>query len=677
MKLNIDGNIIPLKINEEIIDGGIKRETETISVPQYNPNCGMSEAEYYKRCFDGFDEEQLNTMGNIYFSVNRARTPDERYILPEDDLPEYQDESWKYDVDDCVSEGEVHINPNEEKSEMSEKLTSQNQNMTNMSYWDHKREEAQRLSEEAWHHQQVVNGTMLEQIASSLNGRVDDLGKIIDTAATANTNEQLKRVFNRNRKTNNGVSISPEFEIKNGKIVRKFTPTFTIRTDGNKYRSAFAYFANTPFDPRYEQFKELFIKEEMAYVNSMKTFYRYSHTKPVNVSDEDWEIEIDRAVNPYTEYGPDAPKMEEPEDFMSKPWCTPTKLKAKVRLKITKPDGRVEYSDPYVYEEEFVLNGKFVEEDTAYKRRINHIINYDVHAAYLKNYNEFAAKKKAILDKKCPGWDTASAGEWSVLDIMNFWDVAVNKPYEKCQRYREKQKLPVCPDFDTYTRNIGLEMMHNLQTNNTEGDIVIRKMGLKPGMDLYDECISKKEKEAKWVSEVFNSDGSMNMDVIREKYPFWDAMVEAHELAIKYGNTKHSTIAKCGANIDLPLSVEASLSDDVKTELGLMAEAPDYEFMKEYAKKNGKTIAEAFVLKDSPFRDCFDKDGNLKEGGFGSKHRVYPSAKKKDKDELDATKYPCDTRDITEIPEEARKFYTYDPIFKIWENRKAIENLYK
>ena len=83
------------------------------------------------------------------------------------------------------------------------------------------------------------------------------------------------------------------------------------------------------------------------------------------------------------------------------------------------------------------------------------------------------------------------------------------------------------------------------------------------------------------------------------------------------------------------------------------------------------------MLKDSPFRDCFDKDGNLKEGGFGSKHRVYPSAKKKDKDELDATKYPCDTRDITEIPEEARKFYTYDPIFKIWENRKAIENLYK
>lgn len=642
--------IDPIEIKIEENENGLDRQIETIAVEPWSPSMGISEEEYYNKAF-----EELDRMEESDIMQNGQNAAEKRYILPEED-PGYNDMSWMYSEDDIPSADElddemieVNLNdPNADKG-LKEKLSSKHDDKISQSYFEARREELNRKAEEYAYDNFVRSGDAIRQLAESLNGRVNDMGEIVNAIANANTqNANAKRLFhNPNKK--NGTYVSPEFDIINGRFVRKYTPYFSV--GNNKYKDAFMYFSRFPNDPRFEQVKKLFIEEEQRLVECNKNFHR----RLSNDTSAEFEKQLDLMCNPYTLHGPEAPKIEE-KAFMN-------------------PDDEVLWETPIDIEFDFSINGKVYEhkihevdvvtrkelrERTEMKIRRAMEMEFDINAAYKAHCINNLARRQKILDEKCPGWDTEGR-EWlrDPKNMATYIEEAIEKPYRKLQEFQKKRTVPKCPDFETYCRNLGMNLMSDLATGNSEADMIIKKLGVSPDNPYFAECIQMRERQEKWVSEVFLSDGKLNMDYFRKKYPNFDAMREAHRLSILYDDTRHSTIMARGATIKLPPSIEETLSDEVKHCLRMTQDEPDYDYMHDVCTKLGKDVDEVFDLRYNPFRDKIDHDGHALT------IRDYEERKK------NKVKLPLFVEDLNTVPEQYRRLYTQHPITKNWFNTKS------
>lgn len=654
--------IQPIEIKRETVDG-IERDIETIAVEPWDPSMGISEQEYYAMAFSQFDkEEEKPKMRNGQTDAER------RYVLTEDDL--------MYDCDDGPDDDTLmSFNPNSDSNkEMTNTFVRKDVEATCKSTAQYRADEQQRKIEEFQHHQKVRSGEALRQLAMSLNGRVNDVGEIINAAAAQNTQDHnLKRLFGKGSGTR-GTSVSPDFEIINGRYVRKYSPYFSV--GNNKYRDALLYFSRFPMDPRLDGIRDLYIEEEQRMVEERKDVFRALKYKPDDMSEEDFERNLDIQFNPYTLHGPEAPKVMSNDHSIGQNtvlWETP--IKCKFTMKITHGDGTVEEYEK-VIDETHVVTVDSLQQNIINKDKRSMELLYNKDYVYRMAWERYFEANNQRLDAALPGWDKMSAAEWRenprATHIFN--EVAYRIPARRIAAAKKRKELPACPDFEEYAKNIGLNMISNVMTGNTEGDIVIRKMGLTPDHPIYNEYVMKREKEAKWVSEVFYADGRPNMDAFRKKYPFFDAMREAHKLAILYNDTRHSTVADSGATINLPLSIEESLSDDVKAELGLIREMPDPDIIKEtmaLPQNKGKSVFQVFKgLKETPFYDCFDDDGTLRKEAIHVKYREnQPLVEERKEKEIKPENFPKTIRFITDVPEAARKFYEEDPFEGVWVNQ--------
>lgn len=560
-----------------------ERTTVTASFPEYDG----------AKSYDAYIEQCINSMDQIIES--RTNEP-----AIGNDVP------WYVDTDNDVDKDNLtELNPNNKN--MVNHLTAQNPEAKCSSYFEYIQKKTNDECERAMDAFRSRTGQNLQTFTQTFGG-LDKMNMSMDQVLNAIASANAKDMYNRNRPAN--------VNTENGRYVRPFTPNFSIVPGGNPYARDFAYWSRMPMTPQYEQVKALYAAEEMKAVERSKSFYRLC--KPEGYTDEEWEIETDIRTNPYTKYGPEIPKTQsvnqEPIDYQLERRC-----KFSFTVKTKYPDGNVTTRDINV--DELCNDQCSIMQSMAFHRKVEEMRRMNSVTPQML-YKKMILQKQEALDKVCPGWDTKSVQEF--FGDNNFSTNYMYKSYlEPKQRYEaymrkyeDRYGMPKVLPMETYLRNIGMQRLNDVAAGQTEGDLMIQKLNLIPGTPGYDIAAQRKADEVRWCQENINPDGSYNIDKLKEKYPNWDAMKKAHKLSIMYTNHK-ATIADTNSMLDLPLHVEAGLTTEEKQACGLLPEAPDYNAMKAYADERGQTILEAFDLRHSPFKNRFNADGTLKEGGFG------------------------------------------------------------
>lgn len=566
-------------------------------------------------------------------------------------------------------DGLIAYNPNSHQNEdLSNKFTHQKPEAKSTSYLKHVQEETQKAANEAWEDARIKSGYALKSVTDSFGG-IDKMNmsmdQVLNAIAMSNAKSKLYASAASGAKSING------FSIVDGRYVRQFSPNFTICPEGNPYGPAFAYWSNWPMTPQYNEIKEKYAEEELKAVQRSKQFYILCG-KPEGMSDEDWEIELDIKCNPYTKYGAPVPTMEQPkpkEDILDKE----SRFSCSVSLVTYDEDG-TEHEYEKVIDETFTNDPLDIQQRCMLKEKIDLIKLNSVRYAPGNLYRQLLIDKQNAMDKVCPGWDTTTAEEFfdpNSTKSGEYWRKVFMEPKQKLeaarQRYAERYGTPTVLPMEAYLKNVGLQRLNDIASNNTEGDLMIQKMNLEPGTPGFEMAMKKKADEIKWCQENINPDGSYNLERLKEKYPNWEAMRKAHKLSIMYTDHK-STIADKGSIMKLPLSIESSLTTEEKQACGILPEAPDYNAMKAYADSKGQTILEAFDLRESPFKNRFNADGTLKPGGFGQ-----PGFERKSSCKYKSIK-ECPDYFLTkeEIPEQFINDFAWSAQDKRWINLDRI-----
>lgn len=622
-----------------------EREVSTAIYPDYNEEMNQSYDAYIESCIENMD------------NVMSTRTSD---MVPNTAIDISIDTDGEEDKD-----GLIAYNPNShENEELSNKFTHQNPEAKSSSYYEALRKEAQEAADRSYHAMQVRTGQALNNFTAAFGG-VDKMNmsmdQVLNAIAQSNTNQKL---FNAGMNKNaNG------FTVKDGRYVRQFSPNFTACPKGNPYAQAFAYWSKFPMTPQYAEVKQLFAEEEMKAVEQLKRFYILCGT-PDGMTDEEWEREVDRRYNPYTQYGVEVPKpqqQKEEDDFVLE-----SHFKFKFKLKITDSDGKETVYNKHV-DDHCVYDGLWLQQDIAHKEKIDQVFRDAVAFAPGNLYRQFLIRQQEEYDRKCPGWDTMTAKEFynnrefAANYVRKTWKEPMIRDMLYKQKYQERFGKPNVLPMEDYLKNLGIQRIRDIESGKTEGDLMIQKLNLQPGTPGYDAAIQKKNDEIRWCQEHLNPDGSYNIEKIKEKYPNWDAMKKAHRLSIMYTDRK-KTIGDHGSILNLPFEVEQSLTVEEKQACGILPEAPDYEAMRTYAESKGKTIVEAFDLSQSPFAGRFEADGmTLKPGGFGQPGFEPKTCKYKTIDDC-----PDYFEHKEDIPEQFRNDFMWSKQDKRWLNLSRI-----
>lgn len=357
------------------------------------------------------------------------------------------------------------------------------------------------------------------------------------------------------------------FELKDGVMVRKITPYFSVKPEGNSYAQQFAMVYNYgPEHPSYKEIEALYRKEEYGKINLDISLACFS--RPSDISKEDYKAKMRAIYDPYSvEYAVaqnqqaeetrrvnDEIKNHDPFEAMATQRFTcHLQIIDGATGKVIVDGGKIDKEMPFNREifEQRVREQMFKEfEEVQRQNRI---------AAF---YNA-AERRRQELYRRCPDINDVSVEDFfsGKSDLsQRIYDYQVT---ETEARMKRRNTLGGKFDVDFYEKVGGLLYRYQAINNCTPGEEIIAKCGLKPGDPLFNYYMDLAN-DHKWRAfHNFNEDGTFK----RDKH--YEAQKRAYDLALQYPSNNIDPGKPCH---NIPPNVLATLPQDVLVELGLAVE---------------------------------------------------------------------------------------------------------
>lgn len=381
---------------------------------------------------------------------------------------------------------------------------------------------------------------------------------------------QFGSMISQNNRNRFGISEIPayytqtnnEFEMKEGYMVRKVTPYFSVIPGGNKYAPLFAQVYSYPEHPQYEEIKSLYEKEEFGHIR-LNIFMARS-SRPEGVSKEEFDAQLKAIYDPYSvEYAKAESDRKEEEIKQKEESVDPFREKVKtftchIKIKNAITDEVIVDTKPIKKEIYFDRNTMIeAERELIMKQAQRMVPEYEK-----MNFYAGIAKRQQEMERRFPGLNEVSVEDFFGKSELSqqVYDYFVTEPEE-----RRKRRNNIDATYDTYRylQNIGWTYRYRMDTHTTAGEDIIRKCGLKPGDPLYDYYMKETERANYMAVNYFNPDGTPKHN------DTYDARKRAYELAIEYPSNNISPGKPC---CDVPGHILNTLPQDVLVELGYASE---------------------------------------------------------------------------------------------------------
>ena len=391
---------------------------------------------------------------------------------------------------------------------------------------------------------------------------------------TTGTTFQFGNMVSQNKRNRFGISEIPDYyynhtnaqneqyEMKDGYMVRKITPYFSVIPGGNKYAPMYAQVYYYPQHQQYEEIKSLYEKEELGHIRLNMFIARSS--RPEGVSKEEFDAQLRAMYDPYSvEYAKAESERKEAELKQKEEAVDPFKGQIKtftchIKIKNGVTDEVIVDTKPIRKEMHFDRNTMLeAERELIMKQAQMMMPEYEK-----MNFYAGVAKRQQEMERRFPNINEVSVEDFFGKSELSqqIYDFFVTEPEE-----RRKRRNNIDATYDTYRylQNIGWTYRYRMDTHTTAGEDIIRKCGLKPGDPLYDYYMKETERANYMAVNYFNPDGTPKHN---ETY---DARKRAYELAIEYPTNSISPGKPC---CDVPPYILNTLPQDVLVELGYASE---------------------------------------------------------------------------------------------------------